>query len=79
MLARAQGRDVALTMVDGAVVFDDGGLTRVDIAEVNLAAARSALAARRPSDPARVGLAGDLVARLDDHYRSKAQPTPPRF
>ena len=52
VLARATGRDVRLTMVDGTIVYRGGELQFVDRAEIEAAAHATAEASREPADPA---------------------------
>jgi len=65
VLARAQGGDVRLTMVDGRILYRDGGLVGLDRDEIEQAAAIAAHRARRPED----GASREHALRLDDHLR----------
>jgi 5-methylthioadenosine/S-adenosylhomocysteine deaminase len=63
LLARAQGNDVRLTMVDGRVLYRDGRLLGLDLDEIEQGAVSTARLARRPKDPAN----RDRALRLHDH------------
>ena len=71
-LARASGRDVRLTMVDGRVVYRDGRHTLLDMESVANEARRAALAARRPGDPRNTDRMLALRRHMSEHYRSSA-------
>ncbi len=65
--ARARGRDVRLTMVDGRVLFRDGRLARLERPAIEAEARAAAMAARQSPDPeaAAITLALDTaLARL---------------
>jgi 5-methylthioadenosine/S-adenosylhomocysteine deaminase len=66
LLARAQGNDVRLTMVDGRILYRDGRLPGLDLDEIEQAAVASARSARRPKESAN----RERALRLDDHLRS---------
>jgi cytosine/adenosine deaminase-related metal-dependent hydrolase len=66
LVARAGGRDIRLTMVDGRVLYHDGRFPHLDMEAVRSAARRTALSARRASDPR----AGDLAQALRPHLQS---------
>jgi cytosine/adenosine deaminase-related metal-dependent hydrolase len=68
VLARATGRDVRLTMVDGTIVYRGGELQFVDRAEIEAAARATAEASREPADPALAELMPELQAQLRRHY-----------
>jgi 5-methylthioadenosine/S-adenosylhomocysteine deaminase len=68
VLARATGRDVRLTMVDGTMVYRSGELQFVDRAEIEAAAHATAEASRAPADPALADLMPELQAQLRRHY-----------
>jgi cytosine/adenosine deaminase-related metal-dependent hydrolase len=70
MLARAEGSDVRLTMVDGRIVYRDGSLSFVDANQAAEHAARAAFAARLPGDPRNRERAREFAPLLIDHYRS---------
>jgi cytosine/adenosine deaminase-related metal-dependent hydrolase len=65
LLARAQGNDVRLTMVDGRILYRDGRLSGVDLDEIEQAAVATARLARRPKDSAN----RERALRLHDHLR----------
>ncbi len=65
LLARAQGNDVRLTMVDGRILYRDGRLPALDLEEIEQAAVATARLARRPKDPAN----REQALRLDEHLR----------
>jgi len=65
VLARAQGGDVRLTMVDGRIRYRDGRLRGLDMDEIEQAAATAAQRARRPQD----GAISEHALRLDGHLR----------
>jgi 5-methylthioadenosine/S-adenosylhomocysteine deaminase len=68
VLARATGRDVRLTMVDGTIVYRGGELQFVDRAEIEAAVGATAEASREPADPALAELMPELQAQLRRHY-----------
>jgi len=70
LLARARGSDVRLTMVDGRILYRDGRLTGLDMAEIEQAAADAARRARLPADAASRERAQQLDAHLRRHYRA---------
>jgi cytosine/adenosine deaminase-related metal-dependent hydrolase len=71
-LARAQGSDVRLTMVEGRIRYRDGRLVGLDLESIEQAAAAAAASARRPLDP----LQRDRAAQLHDHlFRHYQQVT----
>lgn len=74
VLARAQGSDVRLTMVDGCVVYRDGRHSLFDIEDVEHAAAAAAGEARRPADPENVGRTRALRDHLVQHYSQQTAP-----
>jgi len=69
-LARAQGADVGLTMVDGEILYRDGQFPHLDLSEVEQEAVRSAGAARRPKDAADRDRTAELRTHLYSHYRN---------
>ena len=71
-LARASDKDIAMTMVDGRVIYEEGAFLNVDLASVKLAAMRAAEAARLPSDPANVARTKMLREELGKHYHGRA-------
>jgi cytosine/adenosine deaminase-related metal-dependent hydrolase len=68
LLARATGRDVRLTMVDGTIVYRSGELQFIDRAEVEAQVRATAEASRAPFDPAIAELMPELQAQLRRHY-----------
>lgn len=68
-LARGQGSDVRLTMVEGRILYRDGRLLGLDLAEIEQAAVSTARMARRPKDPAN----RDQALKLHNHLRSHYQ------
>ncbi|MBI3512691.1 MAG: amidohydrolase family protein [Proteobacteria bacterium] len=68
VLARATGRDVRLTMVDGVVLYRDGALQSVDRAQAEAQVRATAAASREPADPALAELVPELQAQLRRHY-----------
>ena len=70
LLARSDGADVRLTMVDGKIVYRDGVHAFVDSIAVGRAAADAAKAARLPHDMNNVQRARDLAPFLIEHYRA---------
>jgi cytosine/adenosine deaminase-related metal-dependent hydrolase len=68
VLARATGRDVRLTMVDGVALYRDGRLEAVDRAELEARVRATAEASREPADPALAELVPELQAQLRRHY-----------
>jgi cytosine/adenosine deaminase-related metal-dependent hydrolase len=69
LLARAEGSDVRLTMVDGRIVYRERAYTYVDDAVVRKAAADAAKAARLPRDARNVERTKELATHLMRHYR----------
>ena len=69
VLARASGRDVKMTMVDGRVVAREGRLVDLNLREVQERAAESALRARLPADIANRDRARALREQMVAHYR----------
>jgi cytosine/adenosine deaminase-related metal-dependent hydrolase len=69
-LARAQGGDVRMTMVDGRVLYQDGRYADVSLSELESEAATSARKARLPSDPGDADRTMRYRHHLCDHYRS---------
>jgi 5-methylthioadenosine/S-adenosylhomocysteine deaminase len=71
-LARAQGGDVRLTMVDGRILYDHGKFPHLDLSEVEQAAVRSACNARRPAVAADRDHTAELSLHLHRHYGAVA-------
>jgi cytosine/adenosine deaminase-related metal-dependent hydrolase len=71
-LARAQGTDVRLTMVDGHILYHDGQFPHLSLSQVEEDAVRSARHARMPADPSNRGRTIELRHHLIDHYQSIA-------
>jgi hypothetical protein len=69
-LARAQGADVRLTMVDGEILYRDGEFPHLNLPEVEQNAVRSARAARRPKNPADRDRTAELRTHLYSHYKN---------
>jgi cytosine/adenosine deaminase-related metal-dependent hydrolase len=69
LLARVQGRDVRLTMVDGRIRYKDGHLIGLDLDDIEQQAARAAGKARRPARSLDHGRAIVLRKHLCDHYQ----------
>jgi cytosine/adenosine deaminase-related metal-dependent hydrolase len=69
LLARAQGADVRLTMVDGRVRYKDGSLIGLDLEEIEQEAARAASKARRPARSLDHEHAIALHKHLCGHYQ----------
>src|SRR5262245_37654944 len=76
LLARAQGPDIRLTMVDGRILYRDGRLTGLDIADIEQAAAGAARQARLPADAASRERARQLDPHLRRHYRAVSGSPP---
>jgi 5-methylthioadenosine/S-adenosylhomocysteine deaminase len=77
-MARAEGADVRLTMVDGRILYYDGQFADPDLADVEVAAAASASRARLPSDLSNRDRTASLLTHLAKHYRSlAAKPATP--
>ena len=74
-LARASGRDIRMTMVDGRVVFRDGELVSHDRNEVQERAADAALRSRLPQDMTNRDRARALRQYLVSHYQANTQDT----
>ncbi|WP_342449443.1 amidohydrolase family protein [Falsiroseomonas frigidaquae] len=71
LLARADARDVRLTMVDGRVLYRDGHFPNLDAAAITEAAAQAAQRAREPWTPAREAQVAALVAAVRGHYAAR--------
>jgi hypothetical protein len=69
-LARAQGSDVRLTMVDGRILYDHGKFPHLDLSQIEQAAVRSACNARRPRVLANRDRTAELSVHLHRHYRA---------
>jgi cytosine/adenosine deaminase-related metal-dependent hydrolase len=69
LLARAQGSDVRLTMIDGRVRYKDGELIGLDLEEIEQQAARAAGRARRPARPLDHERATALHGHLCSHFQ----------
>ncbi|MBV8167475.1 MAG: amidohydrolase family protein [Alphaproteobacteria bacterium] len=74
VMARATGRDVRMTMVDGTVLYRSGTLEFIDRAEVEAQVRAAVSEARDPDDPAGADLLPELQAQLRRYY---ARLTPP--
>jgi cytosine/adenosine deaminase-related metal-dependent hydrolase len=74
VMARAEGRDVRLTMVEGRVLFKDGALLSMDEAEARERARQAAEAPNKRIDVGDRRLVQDLCDRLTDHYRNMTAP-----
>jgi 5-methylthioadenosine/S-adenosylhomocysteine deaminase len=69
LLARAQGTDVRLTMVDGCIRYKNGELIGLDLEEIEQQAARAAGDACRPACPLDHERAIALRKHLCGHYQ----------
>jgi cytosine/adenosine deaminase-related metal-dependent hydrolase len=69
VLARAEGRDVRLTMVEGRVLFKDGALLSIDEASVRERARLAAEASNKKIKTSDRRLAQILCDHLRDHYQ----------
>ncbi len=69
VLARAEGRDVRMTMVEGRVLFKDGAVMSIDEAEIRERARQAAEASNKQIKTSDRRLAQVLCDRLRDHYR----------
>lgn len=74
LLARVQGGDVRLTMVDGRILYHNGNLVGLDLDEIEQAAVSSARLARRPKDPENRERASRLHDHLCRHYENITAP-----
>ncbi len=72
-LARAQGVDVRMTMIDGRVLYRDGHYADLALRELEAEAAAAAQAARLGRDPADTGRTQRYRQHLCDHYRQQAE------
>jgi cytosine/adenosine deaminase-related metal-dependent hydrolase len=68
VMARATGRDVRMTMVDGTVLYRNGALEFIDRAEAEAQVRDTVAAAREPADPAGADLLPELQTELRRHY-----------
>jgi cytosine/adenosine deaminase-related metal-dependent hydrolase len=71
-LAKAQGSDARLTMVDGRILYQDGAYADPDLSDVEEMAVASARAARIPVDYANRERTHRLQKHLCEHYRALA-------
>ncbi|MDP6705789.1 MAG: amidohydrolase family protein [Alphaproteobacteria bacterium] len=76
LLARASGRDVRLTMVDGRVLYRDGALVHLDMAELRQNAGEAARRVRSPAGAEDVRMTLDLKDRLAAHYARATSGSP---
>lgn len=75
-LARAQGTDTVMTMVNGRILYRDGRYTDLSIETLEADAAAIALAARLPADPANSARTKHYRGHICDHYRKlTAEPS----
>ncbi|MBU8546625.1 MULTISPECIES: amidohydrolase family protein [Roseomonadaceae] len=72
LLARADARDVRLTMVDGRVLYRDGAFPQMDATAIAAAAAEAASRARAPWSPGREAAVAGLVEAVRAHYAARA-------
>ncbi|WP_439594355.1 amidohydrolase family protein [Falsiroseomonas sp.] len=72
LLARADARDVRLTMVDGRVLYREGRFPHLDAEAIAAAAAEAAARAREPWTPAREEAVAGLVQAVRQHYAGRA-------
>ncbi|MGX9963575.1 amidohydrolase family protein [Roseomonas sp. F4] len=72
LLARADARDVRLTMVDGRVLYRDGRFPHLDSAAITAAAAEAATRARAPWDAEREAAVAELVQGVRAHYVTRS-------
>ncbi len=68
IVARASGRDVRLTMVDGEILYRDGRFAHLDLDDIHRAARAAAQAARLSPDPHAVAMGTELRFRLARFY-----------
>jgi cytosine/adenosine deaminase-related metal-dependent hydrolase len=68
-LARAQGADAAMTMVEGRILYRNGRYADASLDELEAQAAAAAQAARLPSDPANPERTQRYRGHLRDHFR----------
>lgn len=68
VMARAAGRDVRLTMVDGTILYRDGALERVERATMLERVRATAEASRDPGDAEIAELVPELQAQLRRYY-----------
>ena len=76
VMARADGRDVRLTMVEGRVLFRDGTVLSIDDAEMRERTRRNAEQSRRKLAAGERRLAQELRHRLTDRYRKMTAGEP---
>jgi cytosine/adenosine deaminase-related metal-dependent hydrolase len=74
VMARATGRDVRMTMVDGTVLYRNAALEFIDRAEVEAQVRDAVAEARDPIDPAGADLLPEFQTQLRRYY---ARLTPP--
>jgi cytosine/adenosine deaminase-related metal-dependent hydrolase len=72
ILARADARDVRLTMVDGRVLYRDGHFPHLDAGAVAAAVASAASRARAPWTAEREAAVAGLVQAVRGHYAARA-------
>jgi cytosine/adenosine deaminase-related metal-dependent hydrolase len=75
-LARGQGSDAVMTMVNGRILYRDGRYTDLSIESLEADAAAVARAARRPADPANVARTRRYRSHICDHYRKLTADSP---
>jgi cytosine/adenosine deaminase-related metal-dependent hydrolase len=68
VLARADARDVRMTMVEGTILYRDGRFPRLDPQAIAAAAAEAAAASRAAWTPAREAAVARLVEALRGYY-----------
>ncbi|MBU8539173.1 amidohydrolase family protein [Falsiroseomonas tokyonensis] len=72
LLARADARDVRLTMVQGRVLYRDGHFPHLDPQAIAAAAAEAAARARAPWSAGREAAVAALVQAVRAHYATRA-------
>lgn len=72
IIARADARDVRMTMVDGRVLYREGRFPHLDAEAIAAAATEAAARARAPWTPEREAAVADLVEAVRAHYLARA-------
>ncbi len=72
-LARANGRDAVMTMVDGTIRYCNGSYPGLSVDALQVQAADAARSARRPADIADIPHAAGYRHALGEHYRQLAR------
>lgn len=78
LLARAEGRDVRLTMVDGTVLYRDGHFPHLDPAQIERGAREAAARSREGASEAARRDVDEFLRLIERHYGPRAAPAASR-